>query len=179
VTKALDMLNPVSPFAAGQLTPETWVRGGNLVANECAGLAPVLSQIMVRSAAGQDFTFEQGTLLAIQERPGHYQIAGGYALGKYANLLSQVVAHPGIDLRRFAGCEVCQAFFYKPRQRSRTCSTKDEKRCENVLKAREHYKRVKKARELRAQGKTLFQIARALGVSTKKARAYLRKGGEG
>jgi DNA-binding CsgD family transcriptional regulator len=96
-------------------------------------------------------------------------------LGGYRGLLERVLAHPGVDPRRFRRCEneKCGAFFYKPRGRSRACGRK----CEDVLMAREHYWLEKARREvalkLKAQGLNLREIAAALGVSMKRVRRYI------
>jgi hypothetical protein len=91
----------------------------------------------------------------------------------FQDTLDEVLRDPKIDVRRFARCDVCRAFFYRPRESSRTCSRK----CENVLVARERYARQKqnraKALELRSQGKTPFQIAHDLDIKLAKVRGYL------
>jgi hypothetical protein len=87
----------------------------------------------------------------------------------FGDLFVDALTHPKIDLRRFARCTACQAFFYKPREKSRACSRK----CENVLMAREHYARQTRARELSRQGKSVPEIARALNVADPKVRRYL------
>jgi hypothetical protein len=93
--------------------------------------------------------------------------------GMLQDMLDEAVRHPKIDLRRFARCQVCHAFFYRPRKRSRTCSRK----CENILAAREHYAREKqnraKALELDSRGKNPWQIGRELGIKAAKVGSYL------
>jgi hypothetical protein len=89
----------------------------------------------------------------------------------FQELLLDVVNDPRIDPRRFARCAACQAFFYKPRGKSRACSRK----CENVLMAREHYARIKRARELACQGKSQTKIAAELKVKPVQVLAYLRR----
>ena len=97
-------------------------------------------------------------------------------LGPYQDVLKQALSHRGIDARRFKRCVACNAFFYQPRRKSRACSRK----CEDVLMSREHYEREKnrrqQARELRAEGKTIFEIAAALKLPTKKVRPYIAEG---
>lgn len=175
VAQALELLNRVSPSGAGQLTPETWMLG-NPAASACAALGGTLRDMTVKVPAGQPFIVEQDSLLATQERPGHYQtFGGGYALGGYQVVVARVLADRAIDLRRFARCAnaKCGAFYYKPRLRSQACS----RRCENVLMARVHSEREKKrctqALDLRAQGKSLSEIARTLGVKLNRARQYV------
>jgi len=90
-------------------------------------------------------------------------------LGRYDGVLVDALRNSGVDAGRFARCAVCQAFFYKPRQRSRACSGQ----CENALKGREHYARMKRAQELKNQDKSLFEIARELGVKAGQVRKYL------
>jgi hypothetical protein len=79
-----------------------------------------------------------------------------------ASVFEQVFANRRINPRRFARCAACQAFFYKPRMRSRACSRK----CENALMSRAHYQREKERREkalaLYAQGSSSHEIARTL-----------------
>jgi hypothetical protein len=174
VAQALELLNWVSPSGAGQLTPETWMLG-NPTASECATLGVTLRDMTVKVPAGQPFIVEQASLLATQKRPGHYQIFGGYALGRYQDIVARVLADRAIDLLRFARCAntKCGASYYKPRLSSQACS----RRCENVLMARVHHEREKKRRtqalELRTQGKSLSEIARTLGVRLKRARQYV------
>ena len=128
---------------------------------------------MLRVPAGLDFTFESGSPLARQEQPGHYSIAGGWALGPYQDVLARVQAHPAIDLRRFARCvnDKCQAFFYKPRLSSQACS----RECVDALMAREHYHRVQTSLQLKAQGKNLSEIAAHLRIKPNQVRRYLKQ----
>jgi hypothetical protein len=107
----------------------------------------------------------------------------GAVLGPCHDILEQVVfpeKHPGIDISRFARCQVCDAFFYKPRRTSRACS----KTCEDKLVQREYYQR-KKQREgqrrqealrLHAEGKrSTYEIARIVGVTRKRVEQYIQQ----
>jgi hypothetical protein len=172
VAQALDLLKSAPALTDDPLTPETWGLG-TLTISECSSLADVLTDITLRTPAGLQFSFQPGALLVTQERPGHYGIAGGYALGDNADLFSRVLEHRAIDLRRFARCanNKCQAFFYKPRLSSQACSRK----CVDVLMAREHYHRVQTALQLKAQGKNLSEIAAHLRVKPNQVRRYLKQ----
>jgi hypothetical protein len=90
-------------------------------------------------------------------------------------LVDDLLRDSRIDLGRFARCEICRKFFYKARDKSKTCS----RRCENILVARQHYATVKQnraqARELHSQGKNAFQIAHDLDIPLAKVRDYLKR----
>ena len=143
---------------------------------ELRSFARRLDALITRSHGGAGFLDERRELrwTRVDEtgRVQSWPIAG---LGEYQDIFERVLAHPGVDPRRFGYCEneKCGAFFYKPRGRSRACGRK----CEDVLMSREHYWREKARREvalkLKAQGVNLREIAAALGVSMARARRYI------
>jgi hypothetical protein len=94
------------------------------------------------------------------------------------DVVSEMLADPRIDRRRFARCSNCQKFYYKPRLRSRACS----KRCEDALRSREHYwlevGRRECALTLHREGRSISEIARMLGVKLTPVRRYLAGKGE-
>ena len=90
--------------------------------------------------------------------------------GTADTLFEKAVTNPTIDWRRFAKCDACSRFFYKPRKGSQTCTRK----CANVISQRERYARVKLAHELSKQGMSLKKIAHELGVDLGQAQRYLR-----
>jgi hypothetical protein len=92
------------------------------------------------------------------------------------DVVSQMLADPRIDRRRFDHCTNCRKFYYKPRLRSRACG----KRCEDALRSREHYwlevGRRECALTLHSEGRSLFEIARTLGLKPQRVRQYLAGG---
>ena len=97
----------------------------------------------------------------------------GAAATAKPDVVSEMLADPRIDRRRFARCVNCQKVYYKPRVRSRACS----KRCEDALRSREHYwlgiGRRECALTLHREGRSLFEIASTLGIKPKQVRRYL------
>jgi hypothetical protein len=158
---------------AADLTGSVPVPAEYSVQMACQRLADQLDRLMV----GSRFVLAQSNTFwtRLDRATGQIERQPLAPLGRYENVFVRVLEHPGIDKRRFARCanEKCLAFFYRPRLSSRACS----RRCENALLAREHYwleaGRRESALTLRAQGRTLFEIARALGVGLSRAREYL------
>jgi len=134
---------------------------------ECGRLAQSLASLI---AAGT-CRLERHISIATINVTGNMEFIDPRPLGPYQDALYEALHHRRIDARRLARCsnEKCLAFFYKPRLSSHACSLK----CESALLARAHYSRQLRARELRAQGKSLFEIARMLGVKPQAVRKYL------
>jgi hypothetical protein len=147
------------------------------IEEECGRLAQELSVTMRNSEFGQPFLFERRELVKGRVDPttGRGQHRSFAILGRYQNVLADVLDHPQIDFRRFARCtnQKCLAFFYRPRLSSQTCSD----RCAGVLTSRAHYQRAKelakRARELHDKGKRKFEIACLLKVKLSRVRKYL------
>jgi hypothetical protein len=77
-----------------------------------------------------------------------------------------------IDWGKIRICEICNNVFLGAQLRSSTCS--DE--CNNRLRQRRSYHRIKAAGEMAMEEKKdLFKIARQLGVEQEQARRYLTK----
>jgi hypothetical protein len=146
-----------------------------LMARELSSLAGRLEALVV-GQGGEAFTDERRELRIMWiDETGRVRSERVSGLGEYQDIFERVLAHPGVDPRRFRRCEndKCRAFFYKPRGRSRACGRK----CEDVLMSREHYWLEKARREvalkLKAQGANLRDIAAALGVNMTRVRRYI------
>jgi hypothetical protein len=146
-----------------------------LMARELSSLAGRLEALVV-GQGGEAFTDERRELRIMWiDETGRVRSERVSGLGEYQDIFERVLAHPGVDPRRFGRCEneKCRAFFYKPRHKSRACGRK----CEDVLMSREHYWREKARREdalkMKAQGKNLHEIAAALGVNMARVRRYI------
>jgi hypothetical protein len=166
------LADEIADVLAGKDAP--WL-GAKLLAEELGSLAFRL-QILISNQGRAGFIDERRELRwTWVDETGRVQSKPISGLGEYQGLLERVLAHLGVDLRRFGYCEneKCGAFFYKPRHKSRACGRK----CEDVLMSREHYWREKARREvalkLKAQGVNLREIAAALGVSMTRVRRYL------
>jgi hypothetical protein len=154
---------------------DSWL-GAALLAQELRSLASRLRVLFLGCHGGTSFVDERHELRwAWVDETGRVRSKPLSGLGDYQDLFDRVLAHPGVDPRRFGRCEneKCRAFFYKPRGRSRACGRK----CEDVLMSREHYWREKARREdalkMKAQGKNLREIAAALGVNMARVRRYI------
>jgi hypothetical protein len=121
------LADEIADVLAGKDAP--WL-GAKLLAEELGSLAFRL-QILISNQGRAGFIDERRELRwtwvdetgRVRNRP----ISG---LGEDQDLFERVLAHPGVDPRRFGRCEneKCGAFFYKPRGRSRACGRK----CEEV-----------------------------------------------
>jgi hypothetical protein len=145
------------------------------IAQACDRLAQQLGLALRNVEAGAPFLVERRDddppgLHRVQIDPatGRPQQAPYALLGRYQNVLADVLDHPKIDFRRFARCsnEKCFAFYYKPRRSSQACSI----RCEDVLMSRAHYQREKERSQhifkLYGQGESIFAIARILKIKS-------------
>ncbi len=145
-------------------------------------LAERLATIIEACAGNMRFVLEEKqTFEARIDNNGQIERRPIAPLGSNQGLLERALNHPEIDWRRFARCgnEKCGAFYYKPRLSSRACGP----RCENALRAREHYwlevGRREVACSLRQKGKPLTEIARTLGLKPRRIRQYLTGGEHG
>jgi hypothetical protein len=151
-----------------------------VVGQATAALAFELKELVravdaIIAADKNDFPISQTqySLVHTDRETGRRRLISLTPLAGYQDIITRVVLHPGIDLSRFARCQVCEGFFYKPRKGSRACC----KKCENALLQKEHYHREKQRRDtalrLEAEGKNLFEIADELGVKTALVRRHI------
>jgi hypothetical protein len=141
------------------------------IAAECVRLSVALGILLDKGCT----LVERPTLFAtLDNSTGKVLVEEARALGPYHDALVRVLEDPRIDKRRFRRCEACRSFYYQPRLRSRACS----KKCENVLLARTHYRREKDRRQtahrLRAEGQSMTEIAKVLGVKIGRVRRYIK-----
>jgi DNA-binding CsgD family transcriptional regulator len=164
----------VSEGFAGERPVPVWLA---VLRHEIRRMAYQLDELISCQYSGAAFYIESRRLFTakIDGQTGRVRLDPVDLLGGYQDVFKGMLDHSGPDVRRFARCahEKCRSFFYRPRLSSRACS----KRCENALRAREHYwleiGRREVANTLQSGRKSVLEIASWLGISPKRVRQYL------